>query len=48
MTYIRLSKGTFAELAVLERFQELGYEVRASSEIRPGVNTQSYYTLMKI
>lgn len=36
MTYIRLSKGTLAELPVLERFQKLGYEVRASPEISPG------------
>lgn len=36
MTYIRLSKGTLAELPVLERFKELGYEVRAIPKIRPG------------
>lgn len=36
MTYIRLSKGTLAELPVFEKFQELGYEVRASPEISPG------------
>jgi len=36
MTYILLSKGTLTELPVLERFQDLGYEVRASPEISPG------------
>ena len=36
MTYILLSKGTLAELPVLERFQDLGYEVRASPKISPG------------